>query len=1551
MLYENYQNKIQKIAAFLSKVLKHIVLIGAIAGAVVVTTVTLLATKGIPGKVKCAPSVVYGDAISCSANAFLSPVRYEYRSCDGGEWSEDAPKLPGEYEVRAVGKSSGNKDRYGKASGFIIEPLHIDVFTDDKSIVFGDVPSVSHSELAYSDKLVCSDFLYDDVTLESTTATPDHNAIQILDKIGNDVTVGYKINVISSEISFRKRPLTVVTQSSSSVYDGKPFVFDQYQVSGNTSVGRGDVISAKFYPITDAGEMYNSADIVIYHEAQGNIIDVTHQYDISVVEGKLTVELRPIVISTGSLTATYNNQDVSCPEFEIESDGLGLAEGHSISVVSTQTQKNSGKYSNDMTFAITDKDGKDVTGNYSFLINAGVIDIRPVKIKIETDSTSIVYDGEKHSHSLFSHDGDLVKGHDFMVVSAPQITDVGKIENKLEIKIYDFNGYDFATNTTPADVTANYDIEYVYGTVTVTPRPIKIISGGGQYTYGMIQGLPYGYYKMEGEVADGQVVLIDRVNGEQGNYTWLEVGKYVNEITVSVYIQRQGRDVSKNYDITYEYGEIEILPRKITLYTGDLNYIYDGYEHACTDYYSIPASFGLLEGHVINVKHSTAPLNVGKYQNVYSDYTIETIGGIDVTRNYEITWQYGEIEVFKRPITIKTGDLSVIYDGEKHDCMRYEIWSEFGFADGDELVIKSAPMLIDAGSVSNKFSEYQIIKDGKTDVTSNYEITWEYGTLEVRPRPISIAPQYAEKVYDGIALRAGNAILCDDSPFGLVKGHTLQAPTVGERTDVGETQSSVSNKVRIMNGQVDVTRNYVITRFTNKIVILPRPITVYTMGAEKYYDGTPLRNPNYSYSNDLVSGHQLILSTNGIQTEIGESENTYSYLRITAGGRDVTHNYDITNELGTLHVKPYAIVNVYSYSASKKYDGTPLTCPKYEIVIEDGELSDEYELKVNVYGSITECGVVENSLSVRLTDKYGRDMSRFYTINAVPGFLEVYHDEIQFFGRIKTDRDGYIYLKMTSYGDFDGQYWRGAVPYNKTLPGGLSYDYLTSYALLNNGGNINFAEFKDMQAYMLPYYLGFDGNYSKPSSDTVYASYMSDYMMSYYSIPHNYNGFDYLKGNLGEYAKYEEEYRKFVYNQYTKIDGETLEYMKGIIAKQGFDPNDPGVILKAARYIQNAARYTLEYDPALDFERNVAIAFLEEYKEGKCTHYASAGTLLFRALGFPARYVTGFMIETHKDVFVDIMSPGHAWVEVYIDGVGWIQVEVTGASDGSEDMKQVIEISPTYTYKNYDGKYLYPKQEVEANGVLSELLDKGYTYHVEISGSQLKVGSSASTIESFILYDSQGNDVTDQFIIRCEDGVLRVIPEGDFVIRVYLYQLQKYYDGTPLRYEDSDYEVIEIPEGVDIKLVMNIELTEVGHLTLTDINENLAKYVSCSVYKNGKKINSGYTLIFDVFDSTDPSYVPIVISPRYIELTSATQSKQADDKPLMNDQVYISYGSLVNGHSLTALAMGYIDSVGSAENEIDIMSINIVDRNGNSVLHNYSIGLVNGELTITDPED
>ena len=67
MLYENYQKKIQKIATILSKVVKHLAIIIAVVSAILVISVTLLATKGLTGAVKCESTVVYGEDIVCKA--------------------------------------------------------------------------------------------------------------------------------------------------------------------------------------------------------------------------------------------------------------------------------------------------------------------------------------------------------------------------------------------------------------------------------------------------------------------------------------------------------------------------------------------------------------------------------------------------------------------------------------------------------------------------------------------------------------------------------------------------------------------------------------------------------------------------------------------------------------------------------------------------------------------------------------------------------------------------------------------------------------------------------------------------------------------------------------------------------------------------------------------------------------------------------------------------------------------------------------------------------------------------------------------------------------------------------------------------------------------------------------------------------------------------------------------------------------------------------------------------------------------------------------------
>ena len=86
-------------------------------------------------------------------------------------------------------------------------------------------------------------------------------------------------------------------------------------------------------------------------------------------------------------------------------------------------------------------------------------------------------------------------------------------------------------------------------------------------------------------------------------------------------------------------------------------------------------------------------------------------------------------------------------------------------------------------------------------------------------------------------------------------------------------------------------------------------------------------------------------------------------------------------------------------------------------------------------------------------------------------------------------------------------------------------------------------------------------------------------------------------------------------------------------------------------------------DPTLDGVEN----FLRNTKEGYCVQFASAAALILRELGVPARYVEGYIGNDLKKISRDDFVYGayvrdyqaHAWIEVYFDGVGWIQYETT----------------------------------------------------------------------------------------------------------------------------------------------------------------------------------------------------------------------------------------------------------------------------------------------------
>lgn len=165
---------------------------------------------------------------------------------------------------------------------------------------------------------------------------------------------------------------------------------------------------------------------------------------------------------------------------------------------------------------------------------------------------------------------------------------------------------------------------------------------------------------------------------------------------------------------------------------------------------------------------------------------------------------------------------------------------------------------------------------------------------------------------------------------------------------------------------------------------------------------------------------------------------------------------------------------------------------------------------------------------------------------------------------------------------------------------------------------------------------------------------------------------------------------------------EDLTYGYTMYGPYAWSETDRGT-RKFERYISNMARKTVAQEVRnqlfSDTEYNLYLDSLPagtdpiEYflgigKEGYCMHYASAATLILQELGVPARYASGFVVK--QDLFVredggtitkqDFLEKAknryaatvkdyyaHAWVEIYMDGIGWIPYEMTPGYTVADD--------------------------------------------------------------------------------------------------------------------------------------------------------------------------------------------------------------------------------------------------------------------------------------------
>ncbi len=284
--------------------------------------------------------------------------------------------------------------------------------------------------------------------------------------------------------------------------------------------------------------------------------------------------------------------------------------------------------------------------------------------------------------------------------------------------------------------------------------------------------------------------------------------------------------------------------------------------------------------------------------------------------------------------------------------------------------------------------------------------------------------------------------------------------------------------------------------------------------------------------------------------------------------------------------------------------------------------------------------------------------------------------------RVRTDNPGRVYLRGYSLGRYDDGVWTNF----DVMSNGLNPIFFTTVSLPQTETYVMDIETEAVASNVafMPYYAMEPewaiGGSTNTASDgyLAYPGRGNSYSVSY--TP--YSG-DFSDASIPEeYAENERAYRQTKNSVYLQLPsgGEDIEEaLLEIAAESGIYPGDDNVISLVAEYIRGCAVYDLNA-PEVPEDEDFALYFLRESHSGYCVHFATAATLMYRALGVPARYVSGFMFdipETFAGDWYNVTDyAAHAWVEVYMDGVGWVPVEVTAPAGGGAVTESPVETAP-----------------------------------------------------------------------------------------------------------------------------------------------------------------------------------------------------------------------------------------------------------------------------------
>lgn len=483
-----------------------------------------------------------------------------------------------------------------------------------------------------------------------------------------DVTSDYNISFTNGTFKIDKRPLTIRTIDCEYVYDRKGHIPDNIQTiqADNLDLPFGHMVSGEIVTCDeiDAGNYSYTVDWSNVRIFDGNHEDVTDNYDITFINsGQVHIKQRPVTITLIKNSKIYDGQPFSSDEYT--TNGNLLEEDYPVfyglpTVTHTPEENHYLGISPEIVpniptgvppYDILMANGTVVTTNYDVNLVSENIFIEPRPITVESPSMTKTFDGLPFGESDIQVTGDIVPGEtiEFINVrseSARHVADSG--QNTFEVIIRNGDG---------VDVTLDYDITFVYGTLTINKCPITLSLLQDDVEY---DGQDHAFSSASTKVTSSSSPTYISAGALPETYhlyaSWesleamIDAGQYsihtAFEPHISFTSDRDSDVTADDFAVSYVDCVRTIAKRAITISSMSGSKEYDGTAFPTGETISMGS---LAPNHRIEYEHVDGLSAICEdADNPIGKPHIYDLSDNEVTSNYSISYKYGKVTIYEK---------------------------------------------------------------------------------------------------------------------------------------------------------------------------------------------------------------------------------------------------------------------------------------------------------------------------------------------------------------------------------------------------------------------------------------------------------------------------------------------------------------------------------------------------------------------------------------------------------------------------------------------------------------------------------------------------------------------------------------------------------------------------------------------------------------------------------------------------------------------------------------------------------------------------------------